>query len=73
MVFSFAVRVDNDEITWVDDSKATNVEATYSGLIGFEQKSVLLLGGLAKVKILTGSLMLIQLIVFLSLSQSSQN
>nr|XP_009794553.1 PREDICTED: uncharacterized protein LOC104241312 isoform X2 [Nicotiana sylvestris] len=42
------VRVDNDEITWVDDSKATNVEATYSGLIGFEQKSVLLLGGLAK-------------------------
>ncbi|XP_019243025.1 PREDICTED: uncharacterized protein LOC109223247 isoform X1 [Nicotiana attenuata] len=42
------VHVDNDEITWVDDSKATNVEATYSGLLGFEQKSVLLLGGLAK-------------------------
>lgn len=34
----------------MDDSKATNVEATYVGLIGLkEQKSVVLLGGLAKV------------------------
>ncbi|KAJ8564477.1 hypothetical protein K7X08_000937 [Anisodus acutangulus] len=40
------VHTDSDELA--DDSKATNVEATYSGLIGFEQKSVLLLGGLAK-------------------------
>ncbi|KAK4373019.1 hypothetical protein RND71_008403 [Anisodus tanguticus] len=40
------MQVDSDEL--VDDSKATNVEATYSGLIGFEQKSVLLLGCLAK-------------------------
>ncbi|KAK4343804.1 hypothetical protein RND71_036898 [Anisodus tanguticus] len=42
------MQVDSDEIAWVDDSKVTNVEAKYSGLIGFEQKSVLLLGGLAK-------------------------
>ncbi|XP_055809997.1 uncharacterized protein LOC129880131 [Solanum dulcamara] len=42
------VHVDDDEITWVDDSKATNVEAAYFGLIGFELKSVVLLGGLAK-------------------------
>jgi UDP-N-acetylmuramoylalanine-D-glutamate ligase len=34
----------------VDDSKATNVHATYTGLIGLKgQKSVILLGGLAKV------------------------
>ncbi|KAG4160982.1 hypothetical protein ERO13_D01G027950v2 [Gossypium hirsutum] len=37
-------------VTWVDDSKATNVEATYAGLMGLKgQKSVILLGGLAKV------------------------
>ncbi|OMO70146.1 hypothetical protein COLO4_28736 [Corchorus olitorius] len=37
-------------ITWVDDSKATNMEATYAGLMGLKgQKSVVLLGGLAKV------------------------
>ncbi|KAM5558953.1 hypothetical protein ABKV19_020550 [Rosa sericea] len=37
-------------VTWVDDSKATNVEATYTGLMGLKrQKSVILLGGLAKV------------------------
>lgn len=42
------VHVDDDEIGWVDDSKATNVEATFFGLIGFELKSVVLLGGLAK-------------------------
>ncbi|KAM1306453.1 hypothetical protein ACFX2H_008837 [Malus domestica] len=37
-------------VTWVDDSKATNVEATYAGLMGLKkQKSVVLLGGLAKV------------------------
>ncbi|XP_048426415.1 UDP-N-acetylmuramoylalanine--D-glutamate ligase isoform X6 [Pyrus x bretschneideri] len=37
-------------VTWVDDSKATNVEATYTGLMDLKkQKSVVLLGGLAKV------------------------
>ncbi|XP_048426410.1 UDP-N-acetylmuramoylalanine--D-glutamate ligase isoform X1 [Pyrus x bretschneideri] len=36
-------------VTWVDDSKATNVEATYTGLMDLKkQKSVVLLGGLAK-------------------------
>lgn len=35
----------------MNDSKATNVEATYAGLIGFrEKKSVVLLGGLSKVR-----------------------
>lgn len=34
----------------MDDSKATNVEATYAGLMGLkEKKSVVLLGGLSKV------------------------
>ncbi|XP_048321608.1 uncharacterized protein LOC107432417 [Ziziphus jujuba] len=37
-------------VTWVDDSKATNAEATYAGLMGLRrQKSVILLGGVAKV------------------------
>ncbi|KAJ4706474.1 UDP-N-acetylmuramoylalanine--D-glutamate ligase-like [Melia azedarach] len=44
------VRKDLDGLTWVDDSKATNVEATYAGLMGLkEHKSVILLGGQAKV------------------------
>ncbi|OVA07865.1 Mur ligase [Macleaya cordata] len=44
------VRRDNQGVTWVDDSKATNVESTYTGLMGLkEQKSVVLLGGVAKV------------------------
>ncbi|XP_077254209.1 uncharacterized protein LOC143893117 isoform X7 [Tasmannia lanceolata] len=44
-----AVYRDDHGVTWVDDSKATNVEATYAGLMGLkEQKSVVLLGGLAK-------------------------
>ena len=41
---------DSYGVTWIDDSKATNVEATYTGLLGLkEQQSVILLGGLAKV------------------------
>eukprot|EP01018_Ginkgo_biloba_P032909 Gb_35635 [translate_table: standard] len=41
---------DKQGILWVDDSKATNVEATYTGLKGLkERRSVILLGGLAKV------------------------
>ncbi|XP_068637685.1 uncharacterized protein [Aristolochia californica] len=37
-------------VTWVDDSKATNVEATYAGLMGLRnKKSIILLGGLAKI------------------------
>lgn len=50
--FSIPVAVYNDArgVTWVDDSKATNVEATYAGLMGLkEKKSVVLLGGLSKV------------------------
>ncbi|TYI41739.1 hypothetical protein ES332_A01G046200v1 [Gossypium tomentosum] len=44
------VHKDIHGVTWVDDSKATNVEATYAGLMGLKgQKSVILLGGLAKV------------------------
>lgn len=47
-----AVCKDIHGVTWVDDSKATNVEATYVGLMGLKkQKSVVLLGGLAKVTI----------------------
>ncbi|XP_010257350.1 PREDICTED: uncharacterized protein LOC104597480 isoform X2 [Nelumbo nucifera] len=47
---------DTRGITWVDDSKATNVEATYTALTGLnEQKSVVLLGGLAKVLDIQGS------------------
>ncbi|KAJ9682682.1 hypothetical protein PVL29_018580 [Vitis rotundifolia] len=42
------VHKDSYGVTWVDDSKATNVEATYTGLRGLkEQKSAILLGGLA--------------------------
>ncbi|KAK9290603.1 hypothetical protein L1049_008774 [Liquidambar formosana] len=48
------VHEDMHGITWLDDSKATNVEATYTGLMGLkEQKSVILLGGLAKVVLST--------------------
>ncbi|KAL5545541.1 hypothetical protein UlMin_005228 [Ulmus minor] len=44
------VHKDIRRITWVDDSKATNVDATYAGLMGLKrQKSVILLGGIAKV------------------------
>ncbi|KAI7998408.1 UDP-N-acetylmuramoylalanine--D-glutamate ligase [Camellia lanceoleosa] len=44
------VHRDNHGVIWVDDSKATNVEATYTGLMGLKgQKSVILLGGVAKV------------------------
>ncbi|KAL7097987.1 hypothetical protein ACP275_10G177100 [Erythranthe tilingii] len=44
------VHKDTRGVTWVDDSKATNVDATYAGLMGIkEQKSIVLLGGLAKV------------------------
>ncbi|XP_020579324.1 uncharacterized protein LOC110023984 [Phalaenopsis equestris] len=37
-------------IRWVDDSKATNVESTYTGLLSLkDHKSIVLLGGLAKI------------------------
>ncbi|PKU70421.1 uncharacterized protein LOC110103225 isoform X1 [Dendrobium catenatum] len=37
-------------IRWVDDSKATNIESTYTALLSLkDQKSIVLLGGLAKV------------------------
>lgn len=42
-------------VTWVDDSKATNTEATYAGLLALTRKSVVLLGGLAKVRYLFSS------------------
>ncbi|KAJ7560872.1 hypothetical protein O6H91_03G003600 [Diphasiastrum complanatum] len=41
---------DKRGVRWINDSKATNVAATYTGLKGFAGcKSVVLLGGLAKV------------------------
>ncbi|XP_057859194.2 uncharacterized protein LOC131068013 isoform X3 [Cryptomeria japonica] len=44
------VTKDDQGVLWVDDSKATNVEATYAGLEGLRgQPSVVLLGGIAKV------------------------
>ncbi|KAG1326778.1 UDP-N-acetylmuramoylalanine--D-glutamate ligase-like [Cocos nucifera] len=44
------VFMDARGVTWVDDSKATNVESTYTGLMGLkDHKAVVLLGGLAKV------------------------
>ncbi|KAH6826090.1 hypothetical protein C2S53_001527 [Perilla frutescens var. hirtella] len=50
------VHEDRCGVTWVDDSKATNVEATYAGLMGLkEKKSVVLLGGLSKVLDAQGS------------------
>ncbi|KAF5941299.1 hypothetical protein HYC85_022466 [Camellia sinensis] len=45
------VHTDNHGVIWVDDSKATNIEATYTGLMGLKgQKSVILLGGVAKIR-----------------------
>lgn len=35
-------------IQWVDDSKATNVEAAAAGLGGYDRRAVVLLGGMAK-------------------------
>lgn len=44
------VCTDAQGIKWVDDSKATNIESTYTGLIGLkDQKLVVLLGGIAKI------------------------
>lgn len=41
---------DDRGVLWVNDSKATNVDATYIGLKGVVgRKAVVLLGGLAKV------------------------
>ncbi|XP_038983816.1 UDP-N-acetylmuramoylalanine--D-glutamate ligase-like isoform X2 [Phoenix dactylifera] len=50
------VFMDAHGVTWVDDSKATNVESTYTGLMGLkDHKAVILLGGLAKVLSSEGS------------------
>ncbi|XP_057783708.1 uncharacterized protein LOC131001353 [Salvia miltiorrhiza] len=50
------VHEDRHGVTWVDDSKATNVEATYAGLMGLtEKKLVVLLGGLSKILDAQGS------------------
>ncbi|KAG6427046.1 hypothetical protein SASPL_111285 [Salvia splendens] len=50
------VHEDGNGVTWVDDSKATNVEATYAGLTGLkEKKAVVLLGGLSKMLDAQGS------------------
>lgn len=41
---------DENGVLWINDSKATNVEATYTGLKGLtKHRAVVLLGGLAKV------------------------
>ncbi|XP_058071555.1 uncharacterized protein LOC131220745 isoform X2 [Magnolia sinica] len=43
------VHTDAHGVMWVDDSKATNVEAAFAGLMGHKgKKSVVLLGGVAK-------------------------
>lgn len=57
-------------VIWVDDSKATNVDATYTGLMGLKgQKSVILLGGLAKVyEILVMKCTFIYMIAWLALA-----
>lgn len=45
-----AVCSDDRGVLWVNDSKATNVDATYTGVKGVRgRKAVVLLGGLAKV------------------------
>ncbi|XP_047959184.1 UDP-N-acetylmuramoylalanine--D-glutamate ligase-like isoform X1 [Salvia hispanica] len=50
------VHEDGNGVTWVDDSKATNVESTYAGLTGLkEKKAVVLLGGLSKILDAQGS------------------
>lgn len=44
---------DDRDVLWLNDSKATNVDATLVGLRGLVgKKAVVLLGGLAKVVIL---------------------
>jgi UDP-N-acetylmuramoylalanine-D-glutamate ligase len=46
----FPVFLDTNDVLWVNDSKATNVESTYAGLKGLAQRrAVVLLGGVAKV------------------------
>lgn len=48
---------DEDGLLWIDDSKATNVEATYACLKGLtKQKAVVLLGGLPKVLNVEGNI-----------------
>ena len=42
------VAVTDGDVRWVDDSKATNVEATAAGLSGYDRRAVVLLGGVAK-------------------------
>lgn len=50
ILYIVAVHKDTHGVTWINDSKATNVEATYTALMGLrKQNSVILLGGLAKV------------------------
>ncbi|KAK4766968.1 hypothetical protein SAY86_014719 [Trapa natans] len=45
------VHNDSQGVTWVDDSKATNVEATLTGLMGMRgRKCIVLLGGMAKIQ-----------------------
>ncbi|KAK9828515.1 hypothetical protein WJX72_000503 [[Myrmecia] bisecta] len=40
-----------DGITWIDDSKATNLEAAIAGISGLEGPAVVLLGGQAKAQV----------------------
>lgn len=42
------VAVTDGDVRWVDDSKATNVEAAAAGLSGYDRRAVVLLGGVAK-------------------------
>ncbi|KAK3258567.1 hypothetical protein CYMTET_32393 [Cymbomonas tetramitiformis] len=45
-----------DHVVWINDSKATNVEATLVGVDGLEKRAVVLLGGQAKKNPATGGL-----------------
>jgi UDP-N-acetylmuramoylalanine--D-glutamate ligase len=38
----------NNGVTWVNDSKATNIEATIAGIAGIAQPQIILLGGAGK-------------------------
>ena len=40
--------VDRDGVQWINDSKATNVDATRVGLTGLDRPAVVLLGGKSK-------------------------
>ena len=38
----------SNDVEWIDDSKATNVESAIAGLSGYDKSAIVLLGGVAK-------------------------